>query len=184
MVRVHVRPPLSICRAGVPPRAARLFGNGRERRPATAPRGGDSPASRQARDLRAPGGIARREGRGARNSFLLRKNRRGVPPRRPRAASARGSFFRQEAGGAPLDGARRSASARRFPDVISGVQTARARGGCLGDGRRRRTRQAAKSSGEAHAALDPEVSEWGNPSPARGTPPPEEVGRRAPDPAK
>ena len=33
-----------------------------------------------------------------------------------------------------------------------------------GSGRRRRARQAAKSSGEAQAAFDPEVPEWGNPA--------------------
>ena len=40
----------------------------------------------------------------------------------------------------------------------------RAHGGCLGSRRRRRTRQAAKSCGEAQMAKDPQVSEWGNPS--------------------
>ena len=45
---------------------------------------------------------------------------------------------------------------------------ARAYGGCLGSRRRRRTRQAAKDRGEARAALDPRVSEWGNP-PCAGT---------------
>ena len=55
-------------------------------------------------------------------------------------------------------------SARRtWSDADLGVQTLRARGGCLGGGRRRRTRQAAKSPGETHAVFDPGVSEWGNP---------------------
>ena len=40
----------------------------------------------------------------------------------------------------------------------------RAHGGCLGTGSRRRTRQAAISSGEAQTAFDPEISEWGNPA--------------------
>ena len=39
----------------------------------------------------------------------------------------------------------------------------RAHGGCLGTGSRRRTRQAAISFGEAQTALDPKISEWGNP---------------------
>ena len=43
----------------------------------------------------------------------------------------------------------------------------RAHGGCLGSRRRRRTRQAAKSRGEARTAYDPRVSEWGNPSSGR-----------------
>ena len=40
----------------------------------------------------------------------------------------------------------------------------RAHGGCLGAGRRRRTRQAAISHGEEHASCDPWISEWGNPA--------------------
>ena len=40
---------------------------------------------------------------------------------------------------------------------------AKAHGGCLGSRRRRRTRQAAKVCGEARTAVDPQVSEWGNP---------------------
>jgi hypothetical protein len=43
-------------------------------------------------------------------------------------------------------------------------QAVRARGGCLGTGRRRRTWQAAKSRGELQASVDPRVSEWGNPA--------------------
>ena len=39
----------------------------------------------------------------------------------------------------------------------------RAHGGCLGTGSRRRTWQAAISRGEAQTALDPRISEWGNP---------------------
>ena len=57
---------------------------------------------------------------------------------------------------------------------ISGGQAVRAHDGCLGDGRRRRTRQAAIVPGEAHAALDPGVSEWSNPAPFSGAPPPRE----------
>lgn len=52
-----------------------------------------------------------------------------------------------------------------------GVQTVRAHGGCLGGGRRRRTRQAAISPGETHAVFDPGVSEWGNPASSRMPPP-------------
>ena len=40
----------------------------------------------------------------------------------------------------------------------------RAHGGCLGSRRRRRTRQAAKSRGEARTACDPRMPEWGNPA--------------------
>ncbi len=36
--------------------------------------------------------------------------------------------------------------------------------GCLGDDRRRRTRQSAKSLGELAMSCDPGVSEWGNPA--------------------
>ncbi len=39
----------------------------------------------------------------------------------------------------------------------------RAYGGCLGTNSRRRTWQAARSCGEAQAAFDPQMSEWGNP---------------------
>ena len=39
----------------------------------------------------------------------------------------------------------------------------RAFGGCLGTKRRRRTWYAAKSGGEARTAIDPSMSEWGNP---------------------
>ena len=42
-------------------------------------------------------------------------------------------------------------------------QLKRARGGCLGSRRRRRAWQAAKSRGEAQAACDPRIPEWGNP---------------------
>ena len=55
----------------------------------------------------------------------------------------------------------------------------RARGGCLGTGSRRRTRQAAKSLGERHTRFDPRVSEWENPAgPIARHPPPERIGRR------
>ena len=37
-----------------------------------------------------------------------------------------------------------------------------ASGGCLGDDRRRRTRQSAKSLGELTISDNPGVSEWGN----------------------
>ncbi len=42
------------------------------------------------------------------------------------------------------------------------VKLERARGGCLGIGRRRRTWTAAKSSGESLTDSDPEISESGN----------------------
>ena len=44
------------------------------------------------------------------------------------------------------------------------VKVIRAYGGCLGTDSRRRTWQAAISCGEAQAAFDPQISEWGNPS--------------------
>ena len=53
-------------------------------------------------------------------------------------------------------------------ELTKSEKRARAYGGCLGSRRRRRTRQAAKDRGEARAALDPRVSEWGNP-PCAGT---------------
>ena len=43
------------------------------------------------------------------------------------------------------------------------VKLIRAQGECLGTRSRRRTRQAAKSCGEAQIAIDPQMSEWGNP---------------------
>ena len=42
-------------------------------------------------------------------------------------------------------------------------QAKKAQGGCLGTKGRRKTRQAAKSCGEGHMPVDPQVSEWGNP---------------------
>ena len=45
------------------------------------------------------------------------------------------------------------------------VKLLRADGGCLGIGRRRRTRIAAISFGELLTGFDPEISEWGNPVP-------------------
>ena len=47
-------------------------------------------------------------------------------------------------------------------------QMERAQGGCLGSGRRRRTRPAAKCPGEEQASCDPGVSEWGNPAACEG----------------
>jgi hypothetical protein len=44
--------------------------------------------------------------------------------------------------------------------LVSKLQ--RASGGCLGAECRRRTRLAAKRSGELHKSEDPEISEWGN----------------------
>ena len=44
----------------------------------------------------------------------------------------------------------------------------RAHDGCLGIGRRRRTRKTATSSGEPSTGFDPEVSEWDNPAPLAG----------------
>ena len=44
------------------------------------------------------------------------------------------------------------------------IKLIRAYGGCLGIRRRRRTRPAAKSFGELQASIEPEISEWGNPS--------------------
>lgn len=47
---------------------------------------------------------------------------------------------------------------------IGSFKLPRASGGCLGAERRRRTRSAAKRSGELQKSDDPEVSEWGNPA--------------------
>ena len=50
------------------------------------------------------------------------------------------------------------------PAGMGPAKMARAHGGCLGIGSRRRTRQAAIIPGEEQASLDPGVSEWGNPA--------------------
>jgi|CZCB01.1.fsa_nt_gi hypothetical protein len=47
--------------------------------------------------------------------------------------------------------------------AIRQVKLIRAQGECLGTRSRRRTWQAAKSCGEAQTAIDPQMSEWGNP---------------------
>ena len=44
------------------------------------------------------------------------------------------------------------------------IKRRRAQGGCQGTKRRRRTRPAAKSCGESQADIDPQISEWGNPT--------------------
>ena len=44
----------------------------------------------------------------------------------------------------------------------------RAHDGCLGIGRRRRTRKTATSRGEPSTGIDPRVSEWDNPAPFAG----------------
>ena len=44
------------------------------------------------------------------------------------------------------------------------VKKLSAQGECLGSKRRRKTWQPAKSSGELATSIDPEISEWGNPS--------------------
>ena len=44
------------------------------------------------------------------------------------------------------------------------VKLIRADGGYLGTQRRRRTWRPTKSSGELEASIDPEMSEWGNPT--------------------
>ena len=44
------------------------------------------------------------------------------------------------------------------------VKLIRAQGECLGIRSRRRTQRSAKSHGEAKAAIDPWISEWGNPA--------------------
>lgn len=43
------------------------------------------------------------------------------------------------------------------------VKEISAYGGCLGNRRRRKTCQPAKSFGELAVSIDPEMSEWGNP---------------------
>ena len=53
----------------------------------------------------------------------------------------------------------RSARLKRFL-----AKRIRAHDGCLGIGRRRRTRKTAISPGEPSAGVDPGVSEWGNPA--------------------
>ena len=50
------------------------------------------------------------------------------------------------------------------PAGMGPAKMARAHGGCLGTGSRRRTRQAAISCGEGQTPFDPQVSEWGNPA--------------------
>jgi len=47
---------------------------------------------------------------------------------------------------------------------IKEVKVLRVHGGCLGTSGRRRAWQAAKSFGEAQAAIEPEMPEWGNPA--------------------
>ena len=49
-------------------------------------------------------------------------------------------------------------------EILKKVKLIRAQGECLGTRSRCRTRQAAKSCGEAQIAYDPQISEWGNPS--------------------
>ena len=44
------------------------------------------------------------------------------------------------------------------------VKRERVYGGCLGVSRRRRPWQAAKSCGEEHTSIDPQIAEWGNPT--------------------
>ena len=44
------------------------------------------------------------------------------------------------------------------------VKRRRAKGECLGTRSLRRTWKAAKSCGEAQTAIDPQISEWGNPA--------------------
>lgn len=56
----------------------------------------------------------------------------------------------------------------------------RAHGGCIGTRRRRRTWQAAISFGKAQTAVDPEISEWGNPYAARRISPAEFIGGEKP----
>ena len=53
----------------------------------------------------------------------------------------------------------------RMKNIFS-WQVVQAHDGCLGDGGRRRTRQAAIVRGKAQAAYDPRVSEWSNPVPS------------------
>ena len=111
MVRVHVRPPSFNCRTLCP---ARVFGKSRERRLPTRLEAGHSAASRQER-----------------NSILI-----------PSAAGlwARGAIdqvvfsSRSEAPPSPRGERRESTTGR--PGAEFGVQAVRARGGCLGGGRR------------------------------------------------
>ena len=87
---------------------------------------------------------------------------------------ARNGFSRQEYVQSP--GRSRGAAwarerAERWPrgrregsDRANSAKRIRAHEGCLGIGRRRRTRKTATSSGEPSTGVDPEVSEWGNPA--------------------
>ena len=63
----------------------------------------------------------------------------------------------------------RTKNSKREPDnsgtvPLEGQEADKARGGCLGAGWRRRTRQPAISPGELDVSLDPGISEWGNPA--------------------
>ena len=63
----------------------------------------------------------------------------------------------------------RTKNSKREPDnsgtgPLKGQEADKARGGCLGAGWRRRTRQPAISPGELDVSLDPGISEWGNPT--------------------
>ena len=53
-------------------------------------------------------------------------------------------------------------------EVLYLAKRIRARDGCLGIMRRRRTRKAAISRGEPSTGIDPRISEWGNPTPTIG----------------
>ena len=53
---------------------------------------------------------------------------------------------------------------REGSDRANSAKRIRAHDGCLGIGRRRRTRKTATSFGEPSTGFDPEVSEWGNPA--------------------
>ena len=79
------------------------------------------------------------------------------------------SFSRQECVQRELHerGSERSAgreAAREGSDRANSAKRIRAHDGCLGIGRRRRTRKTATSFGEPSTGFDPEVSEWGNPA--------------------
>ena len=113
MVRVHVRPPFGRRPLG----RLEIFGKGQGRRPATALWAGIRAASRQVEN------VPRAFVRGGQTHFSLKRCARRQIRRAP-------SFFRQAADPLGLN------CTQGRPGADLGAQAARARGGCLGGGRR------------------------------------------------
>ena len=172
MVRIHVRPPTAQRRGGGE-RGLRSGVKAASRMPA-----GSLAARTRSESLEEE---RRTAGASCSRRPRIRASSRRAPcaavieDRRAKTGRMSRGVIRFPAGTVPWPGRLRA---------ISGVQAVRARAGCLGGGRRRRTRQAAISSGETHAVFDPEISEWGNPASHRMPPPRESIARRARDPAK